>query len=235
MDARGKSRHAGLVSLSGIDGAGKSTQIEALRSRAENAGLRVVSITFWDQVARLTRIREVSGHTLFRGDKGVGTPEAPIVRRDKNVRSWWMTGVRLGLYFLDAISLRYVVQQAVRAPADLVICDRYLYDELANLNLRNSAMRIYVRFVLKLIPRPDAAFFLDADPVQAFARKPEYPLEFLHSSRQSYYALAELVDGMTIIPAMSARNVELQVLEHALTLPCFDGSQRERAALHQRI
>ncbi len=228
MDARGESRRASLVSFSGIDGAGKGTQIEALRSKAENAGLRVLLITFWDQVARLTRIREVAGHTLFRGDKGIGTPAAPIVRRDKNVRSWLMTGVRLGLYFLDAVSLRFVVQRAVRAPADLVICDRYIYDELANLTLRNPAMRVYVRLVLKLVPKPHIRYLLDADPVQAFARKPEYPLEFLYTSRRSYLALTELVGGMTVISPMSARSVERQVLEHALPLLSFDSSRSER-------
>ena len=58
-----------MVSFSGIDGAGKSTQIETLRSRVQEAGLRVMLITFWDDVARLTRLREVTGHTLFRGTK----------------------------------------------------------------------------------------------------------------------------------------------------------------------
>src|ERR1700744_521428 len=136
MNAGAGNRQTRLISFSGIDGAGKSTQIQALRSRIQEAGLRVLLITFWDDVARLTRLREVTGHTLFKGDKGVGTPAAPIVRRDKNVRSRLMTVVRLGLYFLDAVSLRIVIQRALRTPADLVICDRYIYDELANLAVR---------------------------------------------------------------------------------------------------
>src|ERR1700732_3802072 len=126
-------RHPKLVSFSGIDGSGKSTQIEALRVRLNDMGLRVVVITFWDDVAKLKGIREVSGHTLFKGEKGVGTPKRPINRRDKNVRSWYMTLVRYGLYFVDAVSLRVVVNRALRADADVVIFDRYHYDELANL------------------------------------------------------------------------------------------------------
>jgi thymidylate kinase len=134
----------------------------------------------------------------------------------------------MGLYFLDAISLRIVIQKAIHAPADLVICDRYVYDELANLALRNPAVRVYVRLILKLVPKPQISFLLDADPVQAFARKPEYPLEFLYSSRESYLALTELVGGMTVISPMPARSVERQVLEHALPLLSFDGSRSER-------
>jgi thymidylate kinase len=215
-------RETRLVSFSGIDGAGKSTQISALRSRMREAGLRVLLITFWDDVARLTRLREVSGHTLFKGDKGVGTPAAPIVRRDKNVRSRLMTVVRLGLYSVDAISLRMVIRRALRSPADLVICDRYIYDELANLPLHNPFIRIYIRQIMKLVPRPDIIYVLDADPVQAFARKPEYPLEFLHSSRQSYLALSNLVGEMTVISPMPVADVERQVLERALSLLSID-------------
>ena len=131
-------RRPTLVSFSGIDGAGKSTQIEALRARLSEIGARVLLITFWEDVARLTRIREVTGHTLFKGDKGVGTPTRPVHRRDKNVRSWYMTAVRFALYFVDAISLRIAVAKTLSADADVVIFDRYLYDELANLSLQQS-------------------------------------------------------------------------------------------------
>ena len=92
-----------------------------------------------------------------------------------------MTCVRLCLYFLDAVVLRIVANEALHVDADLVIFDRYIYDELANLTLQNRAMRAYAKFIIKLIPKPHISFLLDADPVQARARKPEYPLDFLLS------------------------------------------------------
>jgi thymidylate kinase len=209
-------RRPTLVSFSGIDGAGKSTQIEALRVRLNEVGARVLLVTFWDDVARLKQIREVTGQTLFNGDTGVGTPARPVNRRDKNVRSWYMTAVRFGLYFVDAISLRIVVARTLKTNADVIIFDRYLYDELANLSLQNRIERGYVRLLLPCIPRPDISFVLDADPVQARARKPEYPLDFLHSIRASYLALSELAGGITIIAAQPVHDVERQVSQPVL-------------------
>ncbi len=190
-----------------MDGAGKSTQIDRLRSRAIENGQRVSIVTYWDDVARLTNLRATSSHALFKGDKGVGSPEAPIVRRDKNVRSWAMTGVRYVLYLIDAISLRQVVHRHLKSDADLIIFDRYVYDELANLNLRNPVARLYVRAIMSFIPLPDVSYILDADPEKAFARKPEYPQEFLEFSRASYLRLSELMGGMTVIPPMSINEV----------------------------
>jgi len=204
-----------LVSFSGIDGAGKSTQIESLQARLNEAGLRVLLVTFWNDAARLTRIREVSGHTLFQGEKGVGTPDRPVNRQDKNVQSWYMTPVRFCLYFVDAISLRRVVAKTLKGDADVVIFDRYVYDELANLSLRNPITRLYVRLLLRLAPQPDIGYLLDADPVQARARKPEYPLAFLHRSRACYLALSKLA-GMTIIAPQSVQEVERQILQQVL-------------------
>ena len=204
-----------IVSFSGMDGAGKSTQIENLRARLTQAGLKVAIVTFWDDVARLTGLREKSSHTLFKGDKGVGSPERPIVRQDKNVRSWKMTSVRYFIYFVDAVSLRRVVKKALRSDADFIIFDRYAYDELANLTLTNPLARAYVRMIMTFVPRPHISYILDADPEQAFRRKPEYPLDFLYLCRASYQRLSELVGGMTLIPPLRIEEAEAEVMRHA--------------------
>lgn len=215
-----------FVSFSGIDGAGKSTQIDGLSARLNEVGVRVLLVTFWNDVARLTRIREATGHTLFRGDKGIGTPARPVNRQDKNVQSWYMTAVRFCLYFLDAISLRRVVARALRSDAEVVIFDRYLYDELANLSLGNPVTQAYIRVLLLFIPQPDIGYLLDADPVQARARKPEYPLAFLHRSRACYLALSKFVGGMTIIVPQPVKDVERQILQQVQTKLSAGGAHR---------
>jgi thymidylate kinase len=222
MHRSGESRRTIFVSFSGIDGAGKSTQIESLASRMRQDGLLVHVVRFWDDIARLKGIRETSGHKIFKGDKGVGSPSRPIHRRDKNVRSTWMTCLRLFLYSVDAVSLRFVAKKVLGSGFDLVIFDRYTYDELANLNLRNSLMRAYARLLMMVVPRPHISYLLDADPVLARARKPEYPLDFLYSNRQAYLDLAKLLGVITIIRPKAIHEVEAEVLSHAVRKLSFE-------------
>ncbi|MEO6911297.1 MAG: thymidylate kinase, partial [Edaphobacter sp.] len=71
--------------------------------------------------------------------------------------------------------------------------------------------RLYIRTLLRLTPKPEAAFVLDATPEIAFARKPEYPLEFLHSNRNAYLDLARLA-GMIVISPSTIDQAHAEVL-----------------------
>lgn len=225
-----------VVSFSGIDGAGKSTQIEALRRHFEGRGLTVEVIPFWDRIAQLTSLREGAGHHIFKGEKGVGSPDKPINRRDKNVQSWPMSLVRLGLYLLDAFATRAAVRRARRSGRDLVIFDRYMYDELANLNVRKPSLRAYIRCIMAIVPRPDVSYILDADPVAARARKPEYPLDFIYKNRQAYLDLSRQIDGLTVICPGPLESVKADVLQHAVAAAPRSGlAQPERNIALERV
>lgn len=220
-----------IVSFSGIDGAGKSTQIAGLRSRLTEAGLHVKVLTFWEHIALFTRTRESAGHTLFKGDKGVGTPEKPILRRDKNVRSWPMAVIRLFLYAVDSISARAAFKRALYSNADVLIFDRWIYDELANLNLDQWMTRAYVQTLSRWVPRPDMSFVLDADPAEARARKPEYPMEFLVANRASYLRLSALIPSITVLLPGSMNAIERTVAEKVIGVMATESENGKAGAM----
>jgi len=206
-----------LVSFSGLDGAGKSTQIANLQQFAEGHGLSTTLLAFWDHVVVLSSYREGFVHKVYGSERGVGAPGQPVNRQDKNVRKWYLTLVRHALYLLDAVHLVIVIGQARKSGADLIIMDRYIYDELANLPLTNFATRLFVRVVNALVPRPDVAYLLDAEPGEAWQRKPEYPIAFLYLCRRSYHRLARLLGHMTIIPPLE-QEAAMQEVQSAFAI-----------------
>lgn len=210
-----------LISFSGLDGAGKSTQIEQLRSALHKAGLTTRSLAFWDDVVVWVKYREGFVHKIYKSERGIGAPGKPVNRRDKNMRGWHLTLVRHLLYLADAINLRRIIARETQRSAgsvratEIIIFDRYIYDELCNLNMRNPLSNRFVRMVRALVPCPDLAYLLDADPLAAHARKPEYPVDFMQNNRKSYLNLAAVLGNLTVIPPLDLPEAIDAVLESA--------------------
>ena len=216
-----------LVSFSGLDGAGKSTQIENLRQFAADRGLSTKVLAFWDDVVVLSGYREGFVHKVYGSERGIGAPGRPVQRRDKNVRKWYLSVLRHGLYLLDAVNLARVVGAARRSGADVIIMDRYIYDELANLPLSNPLSKAFIRLVSRCVPQPQVAYLLDADPEAARARKPEYPLEFLYSCRRAYSDLAKMLGNVTTIAPLPLSDAQREVERaFAAALPAVQSSDR---------
>jgi thymidylate kinase len=208
-----RSNNVKVISFSGIDGAGKSTQIEAVQCYLRELRLRFSVYTFWDDVVVFSRFRERVSLKAFKGEKGVGSPDQPISRRDKNVTSWYVTVVRLLLYLMDACSLRVAVARCCNADVDFILFDRYIYDELANLPLNHWLLLLYARLLVMVAPRPDLAFVVDADPEAAHDRKPEYPLEFVRKNRAAYITFSRVVQGMTVLEPLAIEETTAKINE----------------------
>jgi thymidylate kinase len=222
-----------IISFSGIDGAGKSTQIHALQSWLEKAGLRVSAFAMWDDVVVGARFRENASRCAFGGDQGVGTPENPLRRRDKNMTWWPLTLVRCFLYFADCVSLYLTAKRLQnKAQYDVAIFDRYIYDELANLPVNNKFVQVFMRFLLRVAPRPDVALLVDAEPEAARARKPEYPVEFLRRNRQAYLALTELAADIVVVHSGPAEDMERAIRVQLRSM--FQGPNPDSALVPMR-
>jgi len=199
-----------LIAFSGIDGAGKSTQIAALRNSLSARGWKVSQVAFWDDAAILPRFRAgVSLRMLSSAQEA----SAASLRKDKNVRAWYLTLIRSVFYILDALRLRAVVARLKRSGADFIILDRWSYDQLVHIASRNWLARAYIRTVFVLAPSPEIPLVLDAVPEEAFQRKPEYPLPFLREYRQAFVALKKFVPRLRIISPGSADEVHRRIIE----------------------
>jgi thymidylate kinase len=223
-----------LISFSGLDGSGKSTQINNVRDQLSLMGYRVKVLAFWDDVVVATKYREGFVHKVYKSEKGIGAPDKPVNRRDKNVRKWYLNLARHGLYLADALHLRQVIARQAASNVHILIMDRYIYDELANLPLKNGASRAFARWLgTEVVPRPDLALLLDADPDAAHARKPEYPVDFMKECRSWYHRLTDLLGNITIVPPLPLEQAKHTVMDHVREALGFAAMRRNELELRE--
>src|ERR1700691_4122457 len=125
-DAQAVAARPFIITFSGIDGAGKTTQIEFLSSYLHKQGLRVFQLSFWDDVAVWSKMRAGIGPRALDSSPGDRTTERPFApRNNKHIRKWHLSAARAGLYVLDAARLHRVLARQPIKNADVVIFDRY--------------------------------------------------------------------------------------------------------------
>jgi hypothetical protein len=161
---------------------------------------------------------------VLQSDGNVGTPEKPAERRDKNTQTVPLLLGRSILHLFDVFNLRRIVSKARSEESGVVIFDRYIYDQLAALPMQSWWARNFARLLLRVAPKPDLSYVLDADPEVARARKPEYPIDFMRKYRSSYLELRRIAD-LQLIPPGNVEEVHLAIVERFRT--CVLGKELE--------
>jgi len=199
-----------LLTFSGLDGAGKTTQISSLVEYLCTRGLAVRQLTMYDDVSVARRVRQFIGR--HKSPKTAASPARSRVestqesqsqmmefRYDKNRDDFFTVLLRQFVYLIDLGSFLQVRRRVSDGSDNFIIMDRYFYDSLANLLTASSTSRHYIRMFLRIAPQPDLPILLDIDPQVAFNRKREYPLEYLERRRWAYRSIFSWVSNPLVV------------------------------------
>jgi len=187
-----------LITLSGLDGAGKSTLIRRLSSELEASGRRTVLLTMYDDIALYSIARRLR-HAVGGQAHPDQHPEDPRTdqRSGTAYRVARMPFVRRLSFIGDLIVLLGHRFWHELLWCRVIILDRYVYDSLAD--VADGRRWGYVRSWMRVVPTPDVPVLVDVDPDVAFERKQEYSPAYLAWRRTVYLWIFARVPRAVII------------------------------------
>ena len=202
-----------LVTLSGTHGTGKSTNAGRCYYLLNRSGLKFSYLRHQD-------ILDPFGFILRRSARLLGFGNPNDLERTRPVTILWSIYIMF-IYvpiLVSGIKLRKLLGYNV-------VSDRYLYDLLVG--FWGDRVNIPIEHLLvRLLPRPDVSFVLDAEETRILSDRPEHTSDYIRREKQLYDVVANqfgLRKVSTNDPPLVVWRTMLGDIRSALHLPVIDG------------
>ncbi len=198
-----------FIALAGVDGSGKSTQVEKVMEALLAKGHKVayfhaIEFSLANRLSRLLRAKKA-----FTPGEEKAVTEASfltLVLREKFMA-------------LDSIRFHFWKRHLRLDGYDMILSDRSFYDSLINITYlnreRKSKLIVFgIRILTAIIPKADQVFFFDlkASDIMSRSRIPEQGAKYLEEKLSLYHQYTETFYFTTIDATQSEETILNQLI-----------------------
>ena len=182
-----------IISISGLDGSGKSTQIELLKNYLESQGKKVFyfhAIQFGLANIISNKVKNLlskSAAPRIELASGAGVTKA----------NFFQIILRRIFLMIDLMRFKKLLKKLEKEGFDYLVSDRYFYDSLINIAYLSPLKRSF-----RVSFRTDVSIYLQSDPeiIMQRERKPDQGIEYLRKKKELYDEAAtvwnlKIIDG----------------------------------------
>lgn len=210
-----------FIYICGIDGSGKTTQINLISKhlcvrqlRYKYVWLRWAAFISYPFLAFCRLLKYTQWKIIRRSN--IKYPEHAFYKNRAIVKVWtWLFSIDIFLYSILRVKIPIKIGYHV-------LCDRFVLDAVVDLIIETKNIRLLRdlagRLLLALIPKQSIVIMLDIDEKEAFKRKKDIPsINYLRKRRELYLMLADILKIPIVDGRQNAERVHKEIVERFLS------------------